>query len=137
MVERDICQIYWNKLPFWLDPNVCIFLVYTWLSLLIHLYENLYLFYHLSDIAIQNIVLEAPWFKSSTRLCAYISCDALREVDTSKILSAVLSDPNTGMFSNLTCPILNLDFKHLNVNLELSVICWMKVQDPFGGKVGI
>eukprot|EP00268_Persea_americana_P037709 TRINITY_DN3739_c0_g1_i1.p1 TRINITY_DN3739_c0_g1~~TRINITY_DN3739_c0_g1_i1.p1 ORF type:complete len:288 (-),score=52.92 TRINITY_DN3739_c0_g1_i1:231-1094(-) len=47
------------------------------------------------DIAIQNIVLEAPWFKSSTRLCAYISCDALREVDTSKILSAVLSDPNT------------------------------------------
>ncbi|KAL5994497.1 hypothetical protein ACLOJK_024550 [Asimina triloba] len=45
------------------------------------------------DIAIQNIVLEAPWFKSSSRLCAYISCDALREVQTSKILSEVLSDP--------------------------------------------
>ncbi|XP_058078074.1 5-formyltetrahydrofolate cyclo-ligase, mitochondrial [Magnolia sinica] len=45
------------------------------------------------DIAIQNIVLEASWFKASTGLCAYISCDALREVDTSKILSEVLSGP--------------------------------------------
>lgn len=44
------------------------------------------------DVAIQSTVLEAPWFKSSTRLCAYISCDALREVDTSKILSEGLSD---------------------------------------------
>ncbi|KAL8465278.1 hypothetical protein ACS0TY_034687 [Phlomoides rotata] len=46
------------------------------------------------DDAIQRNVLEAPWFKSSKRLCAYISCAALREVDTSKVLSAILK--NTG-----------------------------------------
>ncbi|XP_010272155.1 PREDICTED: 5-formyltetrahydrofolate cyclo-ligase, mitochondrial-like isoform X2 [Nelumbo nucifera] len=45
------------------------------------------------DIAIQNIILESLWFKSSERLCAYINCDALREVDTSKILSSVLCNP--------------------------------------------
>ncbi|PPD80773.1 hypothetical protein GOBAR_DD22299 [Gossypium barbadense] len=43
------------------------------------------------DDIIQSIVLEAPWFKSSKRLCAYISCSALREVDTSKLLSQILS----------------------------------------------
>lgn len=43
------------------------------------------------DIAIQNTVLEAPWFKSSHRLCAYVSCDSLREVDTSRILSQILT----------------------------------------------
>ncbi|PIA40268.1 hypothetical protein AQUCO_02500159v1 [Aquilegia coerulea] len=42
------------------------------------------------DAAIQNNVLESLWFKSSERLCAYISCSALREVDTSKILSDIL-----------------------------------------------
>ncbi|KAJ4961435.1 hypothetical protein NE237_021345 [Protea cynaroides] len=42
------------------------------------------------DTAIQNIVLEASWFKSSQSVCAYISCDSLREVNTSKILSAIL-----------------------------------------------
>ncbi|XP_062029797.1 5-formyltetrahydrofolate cyclo-ligase, mitochondrial-like [Rosa rugosa] len=42
------------------------------------------------DDAIQRIVLEAPWFKSSERLCAYISCAALREVDTSKVLGEIL-----------------------------------------------
>ncbi|KAL9314174.1 hypothetical protein ACSQ67_019626 [Phaseolus vulgaris] len=42
------------------------------------------------DNAVQDIVLEAPWFKSSRRLCAYISCAALREVDTFKILSQIL-----------------------------------------------
>lgn len=49
------------------------------------------------DNAIQNIILGAPWFKSSLRLCAYISCSALREVDTSKLLSEILKDPATGM----------------------------------------
>ncbi|KAL7139088.1 hypothetical protein ABFS83_09G027800 [Erythranthe nasuta] len=44
------------------------------------------------DDAIQNIVLDSPWFKSCKRLCAYISCPALREVDTSKILSAILNN---------------------------------------------
>ncbi|GAB2234334.1 hypothetical protein Droror1_Dr00003582 [Drosera rotundifolia] len=46
----------------------------------------------LEDNLIQSIVLEAPWFKSSKRLCAYISCSALREVDTSKILADILQN---------------------------------------------
>lgn len=45
------------------------------------------------DNAVQNLVLGAPWFKSSQRLCAYISCSALREVDTSKLLSQILENP--------------------------------------------
>ncbi|KAJ9677278.1 hypothetical protein PVL29_022337 [Vitis rotundifolia] len=45
------------------------------------------------DNAIQNIILEAPWFRSSQRLCAYISCSSLREVDTSKVLSEILQNP--------------------------------------------
>ncbi|XP_035549802.1 5-formyltetrahydrofolate cyclo-ligase, mitochondrial-like [Juglans regia] len=45
------------------------------------------------DNAIQSIILESPWFQSSRRLCAYISCSALREVDTSKLLSETLSNP--------------------------------------------
>ncbi|KAI5409702.1 5-formyltetrahydrofolate cyclo-ligase, mitochondrial isoform X2 [Lathyrus oleraceus] len=49
------------------------------------------------DTAIQDIVLGAPWFKSSLRLCAYISCSALREVDTFKLLSHILQpQPNGG-----------------------------------------
>ncbi|KAL6559436.1 5-formyltetrahydrofolate cyclo-ligase, mitochondrial [Orobanche gracilis] len=46
------------------------------------------------DDVIQRIILEAPWFRSCRRLCAYISCGALREVDTSKIISEILK--NTG-----------------------------------------
>ncbi|CAK7322916.1 unnamed protein product [Dovyalis caffra] len=45
------------------------------------------------DDAIQSLVLEAPWFKSSQRLCAYITCSALHEVDTSKLLSQILQNP--------------------------------------------
>ncbi|XP_019429382.1 PREDICTED: 5-formyltetrahydrofolate cyclo-ligase, mitochondrial-like isoform X2 [Lupinus angustifolius] len=48
------------------------------------------------DHDIQNIILGAPWFKSSLRLCAYISCSALREVDTSKLLSEILKGPASG-----------------------------------------
>ncbi|CAO2826719.1 unnamed protein product [Amaranthus hypochondriacus] len=44
----------------------------------------------LEDDAIQRLVLDAPWFKSTRRLCAYISCHALREVDTSKVLAQIL-----------------------------------------------
>ena len=50
------------------------------------------------DDAIQNLILEAPWFKSCKRLCAYISCSALREVDTSKVLQDVLQNPTKGVF---------------------------------------
>ncbi|XP_068645493.1 5-formyltetrahydrofolate cyclo-ligase, mitochondrial-like [Aristolochia californica] len=42
------------------------------------------------DIAVQNFVVEAPWFQSCNSLCAYISCEALREVDTSKLLAEIL-----------------------------------------------
>ncbi|CAI9112442.1 OLC1v1012894C3 [Oldenlandia corymbosa var. corymbosa] len=42
------------------------------------------------DEAIQNLVLQAPWFKFCESLCAYISCSALREVDTSKLLHEIL-----------------------------------------------
>ncbi|KAI3977938.1 hypothetical protein MKX01_032315 [Papaver californicum] len=45
------------------------------------------------DTAIQNLVLESSWFKSSKRLCAYISCTPLREVETSQILEQILSHP--------------------------------------------
>lgn len=51
-----------------------------------------------SDNAIQNIVLESSWFKASKSLCAYISSPALREVDTSRIISEVLSSPAKGSF---------------------------------------
>ncbi|XP_040990530.1 5-formyltetrahydrofolate cyclo-ligase, mitochondrial-like isoform X2 [Juglans microcarpa x Juglans regia] len=53
-----------------------------------------------SDNAIQSIILESPWFKSGRRLCAYISCSALREVDTSKLLSETLSNPTGVMLAN-------------------------------------
>ncbi|XP_057951803.1 5-formyltetrahydrofolate cyclo-ligase, mitochondrial [Malania oleifera] len=52
------------------------------------------------DNAIQRIVLDAPWFKLSQRLCGYISCSALREVDTSMVLSEILQNPAGDVFSN-------------------------------------
>ncbi|XP_062187923.1 5-formyltetrahydrofolate cyclo-ligase, mitochondrial-like isoform X2 [Phragmites australis] len=42
------------------------------------------------DLAIQTTILNSSWFKASKRLCAYVSCQELREVDTSKILAEVL-----------------------------------------------
>jgi len=42
------------------------------------------------DLAIQTTILNSSWFKASKRLCAYISCYQLREVDTSKILAECL-----------------------------------------------
>ncbi|XP_038972166.1 5-formyltetrahydrofolate cyclo-ligase, mitochondrial [Phoenix dactylifera] len=48
------------------------------------------------DTAIQNIILDSSWFKSTRGLCAYISCESLHEVDTSRILAEVLSDMNDG-----------------------------------------
>ncbi|KFK25538.1 hypothetical protein AALP_AA8G128100 [Arabis alpina] len=56
------------------------------------------------DDAIQNTVLEAPWFKSCRRLCAYISCKSLNEVDTSKILSEILKHPDTMAQKKLYVP---------------------------------
>lgn len=50
-----------------------------------------------SDAAIQSIVLNASWFKSSESICAYISSPDLREVDTSRIVSEILSKPANGV----------------------------------------
>uniref|UniRef100_A0A7N0VGC4 5-formyltetrahydrofolate cyclo-ligase n=1 Tax=Kalanchoe fedtschenkoi TaxID=63787 RepID=A0A7N0VGC4_KALFE len=44
------------------------------------------------DKEIRDVVVGAPWFKSCTGLCAYISCSALREVDTSAILAEILQN---------------------------------------------
>lgn len=49
------------------------------------------------DEAVQDLVLGAPWFRSCERLCAYISCKPLREVDTSKILSEILEPSVEGV----------------------------------------
>ncbi|KAM7471364.1 hypothetical protein LguiA_009547 [Lonicera macranthoides] len=56
------------------------------------------------DNAIQSVILEAPWFKSCKRLCAYISCSALREVDTSKILLDILQNPAKEVGKKLYVP---------------------------------
>eukprot|EP00252_Welwitschia_mirabilis_P013535 TRINITY_DN2976_c0_g1_i1.p1 TRINITY_DN2976_c0_g1~~TRINITY_DN2976_c0_g1_i1.p1 ORF type:complete len:266 (+),score=37.99 TRINITY_DN2976_c0_g1_i1:119-799(+) len=42
---------------------------------------------------IQGFVLESPWYKSCRRLCAYVSCERLREVETSRILCDFLDAP--------------------------------------------
>ena len=55
------------------------------------------LMYLCTDDAIQHLVLDAPWFKSTRRLCAYISCHALREVDTSKVLAQILQSSDKGL----------------------------------------
>lgn len=55
------------------------------------------LMYLYTDDAIQRLVLDAPWFKSTRRLCAYISCHALREVDTSKVLAQILHNSDKGL----------------------------------------
>ncbi|KAK9191978.1 hypothetical protein WN943_020594 [Citrus x changshan-huyou] len=49
------------------------------------------------DTAVQDIVLESSWFKASRNICAYISCASLREVDTSRIVSEILSNQTDGL----------------------------------------
>ncbi|PKA63838.1 5-formyltetrahydrofolate cyclo-ligase [Apostasia shenzhenica] len=44
------------------------------------------------DLEIQKNILDSSWFKPSKSLCAYVSCESLREVDTSQILAEVLKD---------------------------------------------
>lgn len=77
------------------------------------------------DNAIQNIVLESPWFTSSQRLCAYISCKSLREVDTSKLLSEILQNPaqdgRTNMGKRLYVPRVEDKNSHMRM-LNISSI---------------
>ncbi|KAH9550052.1 hypothetical protein CY35_10G053000 [Sphagnum magellanicum] len=42
------------------------------------------------DEAIQKHVLATDWFRNSQRVCAYVSCASLREVETSKIMAYLL-----------------------------------------------
>jgi 5-formyltetrahydrofolate cyclo-ligase len=44
----------------------------------------------ISDEAIQKHVLAADWFINSLRVCAYVSCAKLQEVETSKIMACLL-----------------------------------------------
>lgn len=46
------------------------------------------------DDAIQKQILASDWFQKSERICGYISCGALREVATEKIVSSVLDNGN-------------------------------------------
>ncbi|CAI0399095.1 unnamed protein product [Linum tenue] len=69
------------------------------------------------DEAIQNIVMEAPWFKSSRRMCAYISCSALREVDTSKLLAHILQTPSSSVAKKLYVP--RVEDKNSNMRMFL------------------
>jgi len=43
-----------------------------------------------SDEEIQKHVLAADWFRNSQRVCAYMSCARLQEVETSKIMAYLL-----------------------------------------------
>uniref|UniRef100_A0A804MS79 5-formyltetrahydrofolate cyclo-ligase n=1 Tax=Zea mays TaxID=4577 RepID=A0A804MS79_MAIZE len=56
------------------------------------------------DLAIQTTILDSSWFKASKRLCAYISCQQLREVDTSKILAECLPSNPEELAKDLYVP---------------------------------
>ena len=44
----------------------------------------------MADEAIQKLILSADWYQNSKRICAYVSCASLREVDTSHIMTDLL-----------------------------------------------
>ncbi|KAH7570189.1 hypothetical protein JRO89_XS05G0065200 [Xanthoceras sorbifolium] len=73
------------------------------------------------DNVIQNIVLESPWFKASKSLCAYISCATLREVDTSRIVSDILSNPDNGLSEFFTHIFVQHIFTYLGNILSASI----------------
>ncbi|CAM8926733.1 unnamed protein product [Rhodiola kirilowii] len=90
------------------------------------------------DKEIQKVVMEAPWFKSSKGLCAYISCCALREVDTSAILAEILQngagDSHGSMRKKLYVPRVedkNSHMRMLNINsLDDLVANSMDILEP-------
>ncbi|XP_016434100.2 5-formyltetrahydrofolate cyclo-ligase, mitochondrial [Nicotiana tabacum] len=69
------------------------------------------------DNAIQNIVLEAPWFKSSQSLCAYVSSAALREVGTSKILAEVLCNESSEQEKQKTVYVPRVEDRFSNMKM--------------------
>lgn len=85
------------------------------------------------DEAIQRIVMEAPWFKACKGLCAYISCSALREVDTARILSHILKS-NPEMPKKLFVPRVedkNRNMRMLNISSTEDLIAnSMNILEP-------
>ncbi|XP_044488404.1 5-formyltetrahydrofolate cyclo-ligase, mitochondrial-like isoform X2 [Mangifera indica] len=71
------------------------------------------------DNVIQNIVIESSWFKDSRNLCAYISCAALREVDTSRIVSEILSNPINAGSSQLRKKLYVPRVEDKNSNMKM------------------
>ncbi|KAK9669345.1 hypothetical protein RND81_13G124700 [Saponaria officinalis] len=71
------------------------------------------------DDVIQRTVLDAPWFKSSRRVCAYISCRPLREVDTSKILTEILlnSDKDSDKLERKTLYVPRVEDKNSHMRM--------------------
>ncbi|KAL9243194.1 hypothetical protein vseg_017109 [Gypsophila vaccaria] len=71
------------------------------------------------DDVIQQTVLNAPWFKESRRVCAYISCRPLREVDTSKILSEILqsSDKDIDKLDRKTLYVPRVEDKNCHMRM--------------------
>lgn len=59
-----------------------------------------------SDELIQSIILNSSWLGPCKSLCAYISSEDLREVDTSRILSQVIS--NLGTLINTVSDLFHL-----------------------------
>ncbi|CAN1151341.1 5-formyltetrahydrofolate cyclo-ligase, mitochondrial [Linum perenne] len=86
------------------------------------------------DEAIQGLVLEAPWFKASKSLCAYISCPSLREVDTAMIVSEAVTDPYEGNRKRLYLPRvedMNSNMRMLRVsNIDDLILNSMNILEP-------
>ncbi|CAN1311218.1 5-formyltetrahydrofolate cyclo-ligase, mitochondrial [Linum perenne] len=87
------------------------------------------------DEAIQGLVLEAPWFKASKSLCAYISCPSLREVDTAMIVSEAVTDPyEEGNRKRLYLPRvedMNSNMRMLRVsNIDDLILNSMNILEP-------
>lgn len=92
------------------------------------------------DLAIQDNILNSSWFKASKRLCAYISCAQLREVDTSKIIAEVLSsDPgeSTGPIEicSVQFPVSNnfFGFKNMMEKQRISMFLEWKIKTAICG----
>eukprot|EP00250_Pteridium_aquilinum_P010568 c19479_g1_i2 orf=35-844(+) len=77
------------------------------------------------DPIIQNHILEAPWYKSSRHICAYISCPSIREVGTSQIISDILQTAHSDNPKALYVPWIqdkesHLKFFHISSNEDLT-----------------
>eukprot|EP00249_Psilotum_nudum_P013691 c24460_g1_i2 orf=89-868(+) len=86
------------------------------------------------DAAIQRHVLESSWYKSSSRLCAYVSCEALREVDTSRIVYDILQEEHLELAKKLYLPRVQDKASHMQmlrvVNLQHLQANSMDILEP-------